>query len=148
MPAAQKPSEELLRQMLVSGGIVTQEHVDEAFRRMQGTTRRLADVLLHMGVVNEDEAQSITAMQYGAPYIQLADYILDPEEVRLIPREFAATHQAIVVSRKGPQLLVAMADPLNLPVRDRLRLATGCSIRVLLADRDQILDAIRKYYSM
>ena len=148
MSAAQKPSDERLRQMLVSGGIVSQENVDEAFRRLQGTTRRLADVLLEMGVVNEDEAQSVTAMQYGAPYIDLTDYILDPEEVRLVPREFASVHQVIVVSRKGSQLSVAMADPLNLPIRDRLRLATGCSIRALLADRDQILETIQKYYSM
>jgi len=148
MPTTSKPSDELLRQLLVSGGIVAQEKVDEAFRRMQASGRRLADVLLEMGAVNEDEAQSIMAMQFGAPYINLADYILDPDEVRLIPREFAAAHHAVVVSRKGPQLLVAMADPLNLPVRDRLRLATGCSIRVLLADKELILEAIQKYYSM
>lgn len=80
------------------------------------------------------------------PEIKLAREEINVQVVRMIPEEIARKHKIISVKLDDSTLFVAMADPANLPLRDELKLLTGCNISPLRASEREITKAIGRYY--
>jgi type IV pilus assembly protein PilB len=84
--------------------------------------------------------------QYRVPKIALRQYEIDPKDVALVPRELCEKHTVMPVSRTGKALIVAMTDPNDTTAIDALKAHTGLNIEPVIAARDDILEAIAKYY--
>jgi type IV pilus assembly protein PilB len=67
----------------------------------------------------------------GDLYVELADYPVDLEVVRLLPARQARRWQAVPLARDGEKIVVALANPGDLLVVDDLRAALQSRIRVL-----------------
>ncbi|MBL7072734.1 MAG: type II/IV secretion system protein [Candidatus Omnitrophica bacterium] len=80
------------------------------------------------------------------PEIKLAREEINAQVVRMIPEEIARKYKVISVKLDDSTLFVAMADPANLPLRDELKLLTGCNISPLRASEREITKAIGRYY--
>src|SRR5262249_31511939 len=80
------------------------------------------------------------------PSIDLSSFEIDPEAVKLIPRQVCVKHVVIPVSRAGKNLVVAFADPSNIYVKDDLSLLTRMKIEVVVASEQAIHNAIERYY--
>jgi len=78
--------------------------------------------------------------------IKLGKEEINAQIVRMIPEEIARKHKIISVRLDDNTLFVAMADPANLPLRDELKLLTGCNISPLKASEKEITKAIGRYY--
>lgn len=71
---------------------------------------------------------------------------IDPLLIKLLPRDVAEKHRLIPVSRSGPALTVAMADPSNLLARDDVAFITGFHVTPVAALEADILRAIKDHY--
>jgi len=71
---------------------------------------------------------------------------IDPAVIPIIPENMAKTFNLIAVARQDHKLTVAMADPWDVVAIDTLRAGTGFDIEPVIADREEILKAIDKYY--
>ena len=110
------------------------------------TESPLADVVLRRGVIPHDRLYRLLADELSVPYIDLANYIVDPGLLGLVPAELAHRLQVVPLYQVGTTLTVAMASPDDIGALDQLRHALGLEITPLLADPDAIHDVVVEHY--
>ena len=87
------------------------------------------------------------SQQYRVPTVNLEEYEIDADILKLVQREQCERHCVIPVSRTGNALIVAMADPTNLNAIDDLKFLTGYNIEPVIASETAITTAIERYYT-
>ena len=81
--------EEFITNVLLKKGLVTQAQIDRAKEEMKKTGMGLEKTLERMGFLTESDLVNILAESMGVLYINLEDYLVDPEVTKLIPEEMA-----------------------------------------------------------
>ncbi len=132
----------LLRENLISSEQLKQAQVDQ-----KSTGKRLAYSLQRLGILADRELSDFLSRQYGVPAISLDEFEIDPDVIRLVPRDVALKHSAIPVQRAGNALIVAMADPSNIYAIDDLKFLTNLKIEPVVASDGSIEAAIDRYYA-
>jgi len=141
------PKMSRLGDLLVAGGVITPQQLEEALTYQRSKGGRLGICLIRLGYLTEDVLHSVLTRQFGVALMDLSESAIDPEVVKLLPRELAVRYQVVPVRRSGNVLSVALNDPNDVVLLDELRFRTGCKIiEPLLARESQIREAIDKYY--
>ena len=135
-----------LGELLVRENLITMDQLQEAQDEQRKNGTRLGTSLVKLGLIEEGKLAGFLSKQYHVPSINLDDFEIDPEVIKLITEEVAAKHQVIPVHRAGASLVVAMADPSNIFAIDDIKFLTGYNIEVVVASESQIGASIEKYY--
>ncbi len=136
-----------LGELLVKENLITPLQLKNAISSQRQSGGRLGHELTKLGYVEENELIAFLSKQYSVPSINLADFEIDGEVLKLLPKEVVARHQVIPVNRTGNTLIVAMADPSNIYAVDDLKFITGFKIDVVVASEQAIAESIEKYYT-
>lgn len=132
--------------ILVKEEVISLDQLKTAIEEQKQTGKRLGETLLRLGYINEYELVAFLSKQYRVPAINLDEFEISPEVLKLITRESAAKHGLVPINRSGSNLIVAMSDPSNIFAVDDLKFATGHNIEVVVASERAIRNAIDKYY--
>ncbi len=135
-----------LGELLVRENIINMEQLQKAQDEQKRSGTRLGASLVKLGMVDESELLSFLSKQYHVPSINLDDFEIDPEIIKLINEEVASKHQVIPVHRAGSSLVVAMGDPSNIFAIDDIKFLTGYNVEVVVASEAQIVRSLEKYY--
>jgi type IV pilus assembly protein PilB len=103
-------------------------------------------LLIGLGLLDDDNIARALARQLRFPFISLKEREIPQQVTSLVPAGVAKTHVIVPVELAGGKLLVAMANPLDSSAIQVLRMATDMSIEVVVASRQDILEAIVRYY--
>ena len=76
----------------------------------------------------------------------LSNEVIDPRAVELLPKPVAEQFCMIPLRKDGKKLIVAFSDPTDEEALNEVRRFTGMEVSVVVADSDEIEDAIIKYY--
>jgi len=136
-----------LGELLVKEQIITPLQLQRAVSNQRQSGGRLGHELTRLGYIEENELTAFLSKQYGVPSISLGEIELDPEVLKLIPKEVVTRHQVIPVNKSGNVLIIAMADPSNIYAIDDIKFITKFHIEVVVASEQAIADAIEKYYT-
>ncbi|MCY4401754.1 MAG: GspE/PulE family protein [Candidatus Poribacteria bacterium] len=82
----------------------------------------------------------------GTPIVQLIEVNPDKEALEKVPPSFAYRNKIVPISLDGNILTVAVADVHDIMLIDEIQFVTECEINLLLANEDEISDAIVRYY--
>jgi type IV pilus assembly protein PilB len=132
--------------ILVKEEVISLDQLKTAIEEQKQTGKRLGETLLRLGYINEYELVAFLSKQYRVPAINLDEFEISPEVLKLITRESAVKHGLVPINRSGSNLIVAMSDPSNIFAVDDLKFATGHNIEVVVASERAIRNAIDKYY--
>jgi type IV pilus assembly protein PilB len=132
--------------ILVKEEVISLDQLKTAIEEQKQTGKRLGETLLRLGYINEYELVAFLSKQYRVPAINLDEFEIAPDVLKLVPRESAVKHGLIPINRSGSNLVVAMSDPSNIFAIDDLKFATGHNIEVVVASERAIKNAIDKYY--
>jgi type IV pilus assembly protein PilB len=132
----------LVRQKLIS---LQQLRKAQEEQRREGTS--LGFALAKMGFVSDKQITEFLSQQYRVQAVDLREYEIDPEVLKLIPHEMCERHRILPVSRAGSSLIVAMADPSNLNAIDDIKFTTGYNVEPVVASEAAIVEAIDRYYN-
>jgi type IV pilus assembly protein PilB len=135
-----------LGDLLVAGEMITPKQLEEGLNYQRAKGGRLGICLIKLGYLTEDILHTVLTRQFGVSLIDLSTSEIEPEVVKLLPRDYVVRYQLIPVRKSGGVLWVAINDPNDVLVLDDLRFRTGCKIEPLLARESQIREAIDKYY--
>lgn len=141
MSAAKKIGELLVRENLINI-----EQLEKARDEQKNNNGRLGQALVKLGYVKEAELADFIAKQYNVPSIDLSNFEVDPEVIKIIPKEVCEKNLVFPVSKAGNTIVVAMTDPSNLFVRDDLAFITRMKVEVVVAAESAIIKAIEKNY--
>ena len=84
--------------------------------------------------------------EFGTPIIQLEDINPEKETLEKVQASFANRKKIVPVNLEGNVLTVAIADVQDVMLIDEIQYVTECEINLLLADEDEISEAIVKCY--
>jgi len=86
------------------------------------------------------------SLKLGVPYVHLAELNIDLHALGMLSADIARKHTVFPVLVYEGRLIVAMDDPTALEIIDILRFATGYAIEPIIASKEEIGEAIEKYY--
>lgn len=135
-----------LTNLLIEGGLVTQEQLLEALAKKEDTGKSLARTLVEMGIVSEVKLTQVLAQHLGLEFVDLGSYRVDITAVALLDEKVASRHLALPIGYEDGTLIVAMADPTNIFALDDIKMYAGQQIKPVVATKGDIQDAIRTYY--
>jgi type IV pilus assembly protein PilB len=136
-----------LGELLVRENLITVQALRKAQEEQQKSGTRIGTALIKTGAIEESKLTDFLSKQYGVPAINLKDFDVDPEIIKLVPKEVAEKHLVVPVNRAGPSLIVAMSDPSNIYAVDDLKFLTGYNIESVVASEVSIREAIERYYA-
>ena len=109
------------------------------------TTKSLVEVLVERKLLSDEDSTKLIALSTGTPYVELKGREIDQKVLQLLPRDVAATYEAVPFELNGTELSVAMVDPTNLQAVDFIARKTGYSLKADMAIKGQIDSVIGNY---
>jgi len=134
--------------MLLEEGLLTRSDLDRAQARQLETGETLSRVLVDEEMVPEGDLVKVLARHVGVEFVRLSEIAIDPSASMLVPETIARRHTVIPIGYDNGRLVLAMADPGNVLVIDDIRAITGLPIKVKVATRSEIEEAIRRVNRM
>jgi type IV pilus assembly protein PilB len=140
-------SNKRLGELLVREKLISLQQLREAQKDQATSGSNLTFTLAKLGYISDEEITDFLSNQYHLPAINLDEYEVEPEIIKLVSREFCEKHKVLPVMRSGSALIVAMADPTNLHAIDDVKFLTGFNVEPAVSSETAILDSIERYYS-
>src|SRR5438309_2246227 len=137
-----------LGSLLLAGGLLTREQLDDALATQRITGKSLGRVLIDGGAVTEADLVRTLASRIGIEYIDLSDYPVDAAAAGSISAALSRRYQALPVAWEDGRMVLAMADPSNVFAIDDIRTITGADVKVVVATRASIDAAIDKFHRL
>lgn len=137
-----------VEQILLERSLITDEQLKKIREDSKKKGISVSKLLVHSGVVSEDDYTQVSSEILGVPYIDLNNYLVDSGIIKLIPESVARKHKAIPIFKIGDTLTVAMADPKDIMSIDYLARRSKCEIEPVLSSQNAILSAIDQYYGV
>ena len=132
--------------ILIKEDVINLDQLKSAIQEQKHSGRKLGETLLNLGYIDENQLVAYLSKQYAVPAINLEQFEVSEEALKLVPRETAFKHKLVPIDRSGSTLVVAMADPSNIFAIDDLKFATGQNIEVVVASERSIKTAIESHY--
>lgn len=136
----------LLGEILIQRKRITREQLDAALQKQKEGSALLGEILVGMGLLDERDIVVALVIQCGLPYIAVNKYAIDPQTVRLIPKETALKEKVIAMDRIGDILSVVMVNPLSDEKKSQLEALTKCRIATFISTKSEIEEAISRNY--
>ena len=135
-----------LGEILVEKGVITGEQLREAIERQRKTDEFLGQSLVRLGFIREETLVEELSSHLRIPKVDLSNYLIDSEVVHLVSEDICREYCLIPLFKIDNTLTVAMADPMNLGIIDRMQSETGCIVEPVISTETNIGEAIDHYY--
>jgi len=135
-----------LGELLIERGVITRAQLEEALQVQKKKGGLVGQILVALGFTKEEEIAQALTVQYGFPYLPLANYELTADMVKIIPENVAKQFCLVAVDKIGDTLTVAMANPLNIKAAEDIEMLTKCNVQVFVSTMTDINSAIAKFY--
>ncbi|WP_079479519.1 GspE/PulE family protein [Halobacillus salinus] len=136
-----------LGDILKEAGLVSEEQITETLN-VKKTDQKLGDALLERGLITEQQLIEVLEFQLGFPHVSLYRYPVDTTLLSIVSKDFAMRNIVMPLKREGNELTLAMNDPMDYYTIDDLQIATGFQIAPVIATKDEIIQAVNKYYNL
>jgi type IV pilus assembly protein PilB len=139
-------------ELLVQAKLLTQERLDDALTLQRAQGRKLGQVLIELGIVNETQLTQTLGLQLSVPWVSLYHIDFSRQLLNLVPREIAERYCLVPifvrrVRKQGETLYVAMDDPTHEAALEAVRGSSSLPVRPMIAAPSDIRSAIRVYYA-
>jgi hypothetical protein len=133
--------------LVYRAGLLSKEKLESALQEGHQSGRRLGEILLQKGWLEERDLARLLAGQKGLPFISLRGRGFDPETVRLLPEQVCRYHNAMPVAFEDGTLLVAIADPTDEDAVAEIERELARSFRLAVATTSEIRAALDDVFS-
>jgi type II secretory ATPase GspE/PulE/Tfp pilus assembly ATPase PilB-like protein len=144
------PIHQPLGRILVGKGVISDDQLRIALQEQSKTHQPLGRLLVSLGFLSEATIRDVLSEHLGQESTDLANVIIDPASLALIPKDVARRYQMLPLSvdKANRVLTLAIADPDNIIALDQVRALLNDEYRLItqLASESDILRAIDQYY--
>ncbi|MBI2298726.1 MAG: Flp pilus assembly complex ATPase component TadA [Armatimonadetes bacterium] len=118
------------------------DNIEDSHQGDRARCRRCQQTIIIRPVTAEVQEAMQRARQLKVPFVRVAAVPLDPVLATSVPRATLQRYVAIPVGKSGDDLIVAMADPLDLYAVDALRLQVP-ALKAVMGLRSEIEQAVQ-----
>lgn len=138
-----------LGERLVDGGYISPDQLTIALTEHKRTGQKLGEILVSMGFVGVEVVREVVGSYVGYASMSLKEVVPDPKALSLVSETFAHNYQLMPISLKDQVLKVAMSNPGDIMVLDKLRRHLQnphIQVQPILVVEAEIQNAIDNYY--
>lgn len=135
-------------ELLVKKGLLTQTTLNEVLAGQHNSGKRIGEVLVERGLVTELQIAQVLAEQYEVPLVAPSSLRPEPAALALLDAKTALSQVVLPYRFSQGELECAIADPLDVEATDRLVQITRCRLRLFVAPRGELLEAIERAYNV
>ncbi|MBR2430202.1 type II/IV secretion system protein [bacterium] len=117
-------------EMLVSIGWLTKEQLNECRQEAVQKNLPLDAIFYSKKYLSEERISSYLKKKYGKEVVAKKDIVVDQTMLKMLPEDFVAKKQTIIMSMEGNKLAVAMVNPLDKYIIREVSLSTGRPLNV------------------
>jgi general secretion pathway protein E len=134
-----------LGQILIDKGLIEAEDLDRALElQKERRGEKLGKILIDMGYIAQRDLLGALSEQLGLP---IAAITAAPPELEGLSTRFLRQSVIFPLAVDEGTLTLAMADPLDFETINAVRGFSGLEVSPQLANEQEVLDAIDRYYS-
>ena len=128
--------------LIFRAGLLSEEQLEEALQDAINRGRRLGQVLLERGLLQESDLSRLLAEQRGLEFVSLKDQALDPQARSLLPQEVAWINHALPLRFEGESVVVAIEDPTDEVVMRNVKSVIAQDVHFVVATRSEIQEVL------
>ncbi|GAE92629.1 ATPase PilB [Gracilibacillus boraciitolerans JCM 21714] len=136
-----------LGDLLKENGLITENEILEVLENKR-SRQKLGDALVEQSYITEKQLLEVLEVHLKIPSVSLYRFPINDQLIKLIPKEVARENILFPIEQQENILTIAMNDPLDYYAIDDLELLTGFEVKPVIASKDDILQAVNKYYDM
>ena len=133
-----------LGQILVQAHLVTDDIIAEALVRAGSDHLRLGEALVALGAATAEDVLKGVAAQQALPYLSAEELPSTPPVLKELSPQYLRQSVACPIAIEGTTVTIATADPTNPLLVDELQQTLPLAIRLCVASRPAILEAIER----
>ncbi len=136
-----------LGDILKKQGLISPDQLKSALKLQKESGQLLGKILTSEKNISEDELARALAFQKNIEVVELSEYEVSMHAAALVNADVATRFKALPIDFIDDELLVAVADPLDVYAIDSMKMITGLNIQTVVATESSIEDAIKSYLS-
>ena len=134
--------------LLLNRGVVSLDQLSEAklISKKDKDDEPVGQILIRLGYATGEEVTQAIAEFYKFEYVDLSTIRIPDHVIQLVPESVARENKIIPVSDEDETIKVLVSDPFDIETIEKLRFILNRKVETALAPREQIQEAINKYY--
>jgi len=141
-------TDDFIYEFLLSNGLIDQQSLSSAKERAQKEGVPLDIMAFRMGLLNKDEYLKKLSDELNIEAVDISNVQIPGEAVAVLPAKVAIHYGVLPLALEGNILTVAFPDNIYFTAIDDIKLLTGKDISAVLAWREDIESAIKRYYGI
>ncbi len=136
-----------LGQVLIDMGVLDEDRLEQGLAIQHEKGGLIGQVLIELGMISSEDVLQALATQYNMQIVDLPQVQINPEAVKMVSVSMAQVYRIMPISFENNTLTVAMADPQNVNALDDLRFMLNCEVQGAIATEAQITESISTHYT-
>lgn len=132
--------------MLLAANLIDEVQMQIALEEQKQTGRRFGSTLVDLKFIDENVLAAFLSKQIDVPCISLLHVDIPKKVLRKLPRAAVIECKAVPVRIDGDRLEVAMTDPTDIEVLDKVEKACGMVVSPLIAPQSSIATMTERCY--
>ncbi|MEZ6126321.1 MAG: ATPase, T2SS/T4P/T4SS family [Planctomycetaceae bacterium] len=130
----------------VQDGTIGESQLEEARQMAANLGIPAEDALVRMGYISGADLGRAQAAQFNYEYVELEGLQIPHSVIELITESLARENVVIATGIENDSVVIAMHNPNNIEVLDKLRFVLNRDIKVVMAPIESIQGAINRHY--
>jgi len=135
-----------LGQLLKLKGLITEERIGMTIAFQKVTGNLFGESVAKLGFVSSSEISEALAEQAGIPFINLAEYTVSEDAIRLIPKDIAEKAGFIPLRVTDDSIEIGVANPSNIHAIDAASKITKKQPKAFMVDSEAFHETLEKAY--
>jgi len=137
----------IIGQILLEAEVISNDQLQQALELQKSNPQQhLGALLTELGFATQEAVAQARASQCGVDFIRFADDTVDPNAASLINERLANQHSCIPISVSGPNMILAVTNPMDLLAIEDVERYTNKKVDVVVGTVPEIESAITRYY--
>lgn len=127
-----KSANKKLGEILLEEELITAKQLKQALGEQEQAGGFLGEILVRMGLIDEEELTTCLVKQCRIPYLKLGSMKVNEKLGTLIPAHVCHAYQVLPVDKLGNLLTVAMVNPLDVEALEQVKAAVPFRIKPII----------------
>ena len=133
-------------QLLIEAGHIGEKELNIALAEQKKRGKRIGQVLIELGYLTDEKLLPTLGKQLKVPYVDLSKVDIKPEVLKMVPEKICRKHILVPISFENNQLMIGMADPLDVFIVDEIQFQNNCEVIRAICSENQIAETTDKLY--
>ncbi len=132
--------------LLKSKGLLNDKQLELALIEQKITGDMLGNILVSLGFISSIELGQLLAVQTGMEFLDINDYIISEDAIKLVPKTVAERYQFLPLSLEDERMVIGITNPGNIAAIDAVMGITKKQPRVYIIDTGNFRDGMERAY--